>query len=623
MKSKHTMPFGAEWIPGKGVRFRLWAPDADKVALDLYDPEGERHPPMNRLDDGWYELTVSEAGPGSRYRFRPDAGHPVPDPASRFNPGDVHGPSEVVDPSAYTWRHADWRGRPWEETVLYELHVGTFTPEGTFRAVIDRLDHLQGLGITALELMPVAAFPGSRNWGYDGVLPFAPAAAYGRPEDLKALIDAAHGKGLMVFLDVVYNHFGPEGNYLHLYASQFFTERHHTPWGAAINFDDEGSRTVRDFFVHNALYWLEEFRFDGLRLDAVHAILDDSEKHILEALAEAVQSGPGRERRIHLVLENDANQARFLARSNSDPKWYAAQWNDDFHHACHVLLTKESDGYYADYSSEPAFLSSDSSKQGSPRKHALHYLGRCLTQGYAWQGEPSPFRKGEARGTPSGHLPAAAFVTFLQNHDQVGNRAFGERLTQLSDPVAFRAALAIMLLSPSVPLLFMGEEFGADTPFLFFCDFGEDLHNAVRDGRRREFAHFERFSDPAVRETIPDPCVFETFAASRLDWGSLENPEAEQWLDFYRQLLALRRREIIPRLAGAQGHDYRVWESRGLQAAWRMGDGSLLTLLANLSGQPLRKLEIPSGSLIGTQPEGIGRRLDEQLPPWSLAWFLA
>ncbi len=627
MKQRHEMPFGAEVLADGRVRFRLWAPGARQVEIELDGPHGERCLPMQAQDNGWFEL-AEVAAPGSRYRFRPDGELWVPDPASRHNPDGVHGASVVLDPAAYTWGDTDWQGRPWEEAVFYELHVGSFTPQGTFRAAIERLDYLKDLGVTAIELMPVAAFPGHRDWGYDGVLLYAPAAAYGPPEDLKALIDAAHAKGLMVFLDVVYNHFGPEGNYLYVYARDFFTERHHTPWGAAIDFSN---RTVRDFFVHNALYWLEEYHFDGLRLDAVHAILDDSPTHILEELAEAVQAGPGQDRQVHLVLENDANQARFLARDGERPRWYVAQWNDDIHHAYHCLLSGETDGYYADYVSEPTFappaengLVPPTGETGDPRAHALHYLGRCLTQGFAWQGEPSPFRDGERRGEPSAQLPAATFVAFLQNHDQIGNRAFGERLTALAPPEALRAAAAILLLAPSPPMLFMGEEFGATTPFLFFCDFGPDLRAAVRDGRRREFARFARFSDPAVREAIPDPNDPATFATSRLDWACLDDPAHRAWLDLHRELLTLRRREIVPRLAGAHGLGWDVLGSSGLRAAWQMADGSRLGLLANLSDRPLHNFIIPEGRLLWRQTPALEAAIAQQeLPPWSVAWFLA
>ncbi|MEJ2175058.1 MAG: malto-oligosyltrehalose trehalohydrolase, partial [bacterium] len=431
MSFRHRMPFGAEHRADGTTRFRLWAPDAASVDLDLAGAQGQARLAMQRDADGWHEL-ITAAVPGARYRFVVGEGLLVPDPASRFNPDDVHGASEVIDPQAYRWRHTAWRGRPWSEAIVYELHIGTFTPEGTFTAAAARLPQLAALGITAVELMPVADFPGARNWGYDGVLPFAPDASYGRPQDLKALVDAAHGLGLMMLLDVVYNHFGPEGNYLHAYCPEFFNPKHQTPWGAAINFDGPHARTVRDFFIHNALYWVEEYRFDGLRLDAIHAIRDDSTPPIVAEIAQSLHAGPGRERQLHLVLENDANQSRFLERdANGGLRAATAQWNDDIHHVLHVQLTDEADGYYADYADAP-----------------LARLGRALAEGFVYQGDASAFRGGEPRGEPSAQLPPTAFISFLQTHDQVGNRAFGERIHALSEPARERAALAALLLSP-------------------------------------------------------------------------------------------------------------------------------------------------------------------------------
>ena len=362
------MPFGAELREDGSVRFRLWAPAARQVELLLRGPQGTRALQMAQAGEGWFELVTAEAGAGSRYLYRIDGGLEVPDPASRLNSEDVHGPSVVVDPTAFEWTDGTWRGRPWHEAVIYELHVGTFSPEGTFSGVERKLDHLVDLGVTAIELMPIADFPGKRNWGYDGALLYAPDTAYGTPDELKSLVCAAHERGLMVLLDVVYNHFGPEGNYLHVYAPQFFTDRHHTPWGAAINFDGADSRPVRDFFVHNALYWLEEYHFDGLRIDAIHTVCDDSPRHIVTEITEAVRQGPGRERHVHVVLENGANQARFLGPPGA-PMTADAQWNDDVHHCLHVILTGESDGYYEDYARNP---------------HGL--LCRCLAEGFAYQG---------------------------------------------------------------------------------------------------------------------------------------------------------------------------------------------------------------------------------------------
>jgi maltooligosyltrehalose trehalohydrolase len=467
------MPFGAECREG-GTRFSLWAPSRERVRLQL-GREGGRILDMQAREGGWHELVVEGVGHGAVYAFRCEGlDYAVADPASRANPWDVGGPSVVIDPKRYEWKDERWKGRPWHEAVVYELHVGTFTGEGTFAAAATKLGHLAAAGITAIELMPVADFAGKRGWGYDGVLPFAPDSAYGLPEDLKALVEAAHAHGLMVLLDVVYNHFGPEGNHLGAYAKDFFNPKHQTPWGAAINFDGPAARTVRDFFVHNALYWIDEYRFDGLRLDAVHAIADESSTHIVEEIARAVAVGPGHDRHVHVVLENDANSARLLERGAR------AQWNDDAHHGFHALLTGERDGYYGDYAADAARL-----------------LARALAEGFSWQGETSQHRGGARRGEPSTHLPLTAFVPFLQNHDQVGNRAMGERLATLVPPERLRLATAILLLAPSVPLVFMGDEFAARTPFLYFCDFEGELGRAVREGRRREFASFARFGDEA------------------------------------------------------------------------------------------------------------------------------
>ncbi len=592
MRRHLELPFGAELIR-EGVRFRLWAPRAKAVALRL--EHGER--PMARAGGGWFELTTAAARAGSRYRYVLD-GQAVPDPASRYQPEDVHGPSEVIDPRSYDWRDTDWRGRRWEEIVLYELHTGTFSERGDFAGVERHLDHLVSLGVTAIELMPVADFPGQRNWGYDGVLIFAPDSRYGRPEDLKRLVDTCHARGLAVFLDVVYNHFGPEGNYLHVYGPQFFTERHHTPWGAAINFDGEQARPVRDFYVENALYWLEEFQLDGLRFDAVHAIRDDSERHILREIAETVRARFSGERPIHLVLENDRNEAHLLR-----PGLYTAQWNDDLHHALRVLTTGESAGYYADYADAP-----------------VGRLGRALAEGFAYQGESSAYRE-EKRGEPSAYLPPTCFVSFIQNHDQVGNNAFGTRLSRLATPASIRIAAAVYLLSPQIPMIFMGEEWGAEQPFTFFCDFGPDLADKVREGRRREFAKFPEFRDEAARARIPDPCAAATFASAVLDWKAPERPPHSERRAWYRRLLALRAREIAPRLRGMRGSAgaWRPLGPRALRVDWRLGDGSRLTLLANFGDDAVALPEPARGRLL----YATGETPRDALPPLSAAFFLS
>ncbi len=608
-KRHYQMPFGAEILDDQSVRFQLWAPAAKAVDVFLSYGLGQKIYPMAAGSDGWFCLTTKLAGVGTYYGFRIDGDMQVPDPASRFQPEDVHGPSEVIDPGAWRWQDTAWHGRPWEEAIIYELHVGSFSPQGSFAGVQQKLDYLVKLGITAIELMPIADFPGARNWGYDGAYLFAPDSRYGRPDDLKALIDAAHARNLMVFLDVVYNHFGPEGNYLHLYAPQFFTKKHLTPWGAAINFDGEHCDWVRQFFINNALYWLTEYHFDGLRFDAIHAIQDNSQPDILTELAQRVREDFSDGRHIHLMLENDRNAAHYLARNTAaKPQWYVAQWNDDMHHALHILLTGESSGYYMDYSGNP-----------------IRQLGRCLTEGFAYQGERSAYRDNHPRGEPSDHLPITAFVSFLQNHDQVGNRAFGERITSLTNPEHVRAAIALLLLAPSPPLLFMGEEWDCRQPFPFFCDFGPDLANQVIAGRRQEFARFPQFSTPAERERIPNPMDIQTFEQAVLDWRVCNQPEHLSWLDLYRELLVLRHREIIPRLYNIsnQPKAFSQLSQRALSANWVLGDRSELCLLANLGDEPLTGFSSPQdGVLYATHANEYGQLKTDFLPPWFVVWSL-
>lgn len=626
MRSAHAMPFGASVLEGGGTCFALWAPGAEAVMLELEsNTDRDTHTGdgstaaalhMQPSADGWHRLDLPSAVAGARYRYRlvggAHDGLRVPDPASRSNADDVQGPSSVVDPRAYLWRDAGWRGRPWHEAVIYELHVGTFTPEGTFAATQARLAALAELGITAIELMPLAEFPGERNWGYDGVLPFAPESAYGTPDDLKSLIDAAHALGLMVLIDVVYNHFGPEGNYLHAYAPQFFNPAHTTPWGAAINFDAAMSRTVRDFFVHNALYWVEEFHADGLRLDAVHAIRDDSQPDIVSEIAQALREGPGRDRAVHLVLENDTNQATRLVRSDDlVPQQASGQWNDDLHHAAHVLITGETDGYYADYATEP-----------------LRQFGRALAQGFVFQGDASAFRGGEKRGEPSGALPLPAFISFLQTHDQVGNRAFGDRIHSLADAELLSTAWACLLLSPHVPMFFMGDEFSASTPFQYFCDFGPELAAAVLKGRRAEFGGFKGFGSDAALAAIPDPNAVTTFDASKLKWDERSASPHREMLAYIRTLLDVRNRELVPRLAGQRGGGSALVESASVESASIEGaphgaaaasaevlrviwpvDGGRWHLLANFAAGNAFGLTPPPGATIharGVHPAGDG-----------------
>ena len=567
------MRWGPEPLAGGGTRFSIWAPGLAALTLGI---EGADPLPMTPEADGWFAADT-DATPGTRYRFRLPDGTAVPDPASRAQAGDVHGWSVVTDPTGYEWRQTDWHGRPWTEAVIQEVHVGVL---GRYAGVAERLDEIAATGFTAIELMPLAATGGMRNWGYDGVLPYAPNAAYGSVDELKALIDAAHARGLMVFLDVVYNHFGPDGNYLPAYAADFFRADVHTPWGGAIDF---GREPVARFFIDNALYWLGEMGFDGLRLDAVHAIGDDA---YLDRLAAEVRSAFP-DRHVHLVLENEHNDPERLAGS------YDAQWNDDFHNVMHVLLTGETHGYYRDFSDA-----------------AEEKLARCLSEGFIYQGQGSPNQKGKPRGSPSGHLSPIRFVSFLQNHDQIGNRALGERLTRLTDPARLRAATALLLLCPQIPLTFMGDEVGSEAPFLFFTDFHDDLADAVREGRRAEFAGHPGFGEEEAREAIPDPNARTTFETSRL----LPGPDAAAWQALYRDLLTIRRERIVPLLDDAMAIGAEVIGDRALHARWRLG-GSTLTLAINLGDAP-----------VGTTGEGellfaLGEAGDT-LPPASFAAWL-
>jgi len=595
IRRRYQMPFGAELTASGEVRFRLWAPAAHRVELVLCDAQGAavHSTDMDPLGEGWFSLLTDAAAAGSLYRYRIDGNREVPDPASRCNPRGVHGPSEVIDPAAHAWDDATWQAPPWHEAIVYELHVGTFTIPGSYQAVAARLGHLKRLGVTAIELMPVAAFPGERNWGYDGVLPYAPQISYGRPEELKALIAAAHRHGLAVVLDVVYNHFGPEGNYLHLYAPQFFDTHRPTPWGAAINFDGAGSRMVRDFFIHNALYWLEEYHIDGLRLDAVHAIQDDSEPHFVTELVRAARSGPGSRRTIYLTLENLHNSAALLGPEGA-PDTCDAQWNDDVHHCLHVLLTGEGEEYYSDYRDSPQAL-----------------LCRALAEGFAYQGERSRFAA-RARGERSAHLPVSAFINFLQNHDQVGNRARGERLGDLvQDTAALRAATAIVLLAPQPPLLFMGEEWASPQPFPWFCDYEPALLERVRAQRAAEI--------PGA----PDPGALTTWAAARLDWSVLRSSAHARVLTHYRRLLTIRRRDIVPLLPYLRAGNCVAGARGGAFAVEWSGHGQTLRLIANLDAAPAPLPARAAGRVIFATHPGVRAALARnELAPWSVLWLL-
>jgi maltooligosyltrehalose trehalohydrolase len=587
----HSSPWGAEIVDG-GARFRLWAPAMTKVSLLT---ERGAAIPMHKADKGWFEVTTDAVSPGGGYLFVLADGMRVPDPASRAQMGDVHGMSRLVDPRSYEWQTPDWTGRPWEEAVIYELHTGTFSAEGTFDGIVQDLDRLADVGVTAIELLPVAQFAGNRGWGYDGVLLFAPHIAYGGPEGLKRLVDAAHARGLMILLDVVYNHFGPEGNYLHLYAPDFFNPKRHTPWGSAIAFERQ---PVREFFIHNVLYWLNEFHFDGLRFDAIDQIDDPSGEEILAEMAREVRARFP-DRHVHLTIEDDSNTTRLLQfDADNRPRLFDAEWNDDWHHAMHALLTHEDTGYYQDYADAPARRVADT-----------------MAQGFGYQGEPSPFRGGRKRGQPSAHLPPTAFIDFVQNHDQVGNRAQGDRITTLAEPEAVEAALALLLLSPHIPLLFMGEEYGEERPFQFFTDFKGDLAEAVRKGRNEEFRNNKAFAEAFKQALVPDPNALSTFTTSIL------KPEPSPRTEFVRRLIATRFAHVVPKLAGIGGHAGKVEALHGnaFVVSWQIKDDGRLTLAANLADTPAELSLAPSAAPFFAHPLDAGARLAQgTLPPWAV-----
>ncbi|POW57701.1 malto-oligosyltrehalose trehalohydrolase [Candidatus Pantoea alvi] len=569
-----TKSWGAEYVANDAVRFSLWAPGQHSVNLRLNGKDTQ----MSPAEDGWFELLSTGVAPGSEYNFVLADGTVVPDPASRAQKDEVNGPSLVVDPTRYVWQHQAWQGRPWEESVVYELHIGTFTPEGTFQAAIEKLPCLAELGITMIEVLPVSQFGGNRGWGYDGVLLYAPHAAYGTPDDFKAFIDAAHGHGLSVVLDIVLNHFGPEGNYLPLLAPDFFHKERVTPWGAGIAYDVDAARR---YIVEAPLYWLQEYRLDGLRFDAIDQIEDSSEKHALIEIAERIRAEIS-DRPIHLTTEDSRNVVFLHPRDEQgNAPLFSGEWNDDFHNAVHVFATGETHAYYQDFTPHPE-----------------QHVARVLAEGFAYQGEVSP-HSGEARGVDSRGQPPAAFVDFIQNHDQVGNRAQGDRLISLIGPARNQVLLATLLLSPHIPLLFMGEEYGESNPFLFFTDFHGDLAKAVREGRAKEFAGHAGHEG----ESVPDPNAEETFLRSKLDWRKPQSEEGKAWLMLSRRLLALRQQHIVPLLATAGGHAGRVERSEEgfIQVSWRFPAGTL-SLALNI-GETAQPLPEQPGETIFAWPE--------------------
>jgi malto-oligosyltrehalose trehalohydrolase len=572
--------WGSKISDGDRVCFRLWAPGLDTVKLRLSGHDL----PMQRSSGGWFELVTAQARAGTEYCFVLPDGRAVADPASQGQAGDVHGPSLVIDP-AYDWVNGHWKGRPWEEAVICEIHIGTFTPKGTFKAAAEKLNHLAEIGVTAIEVMPVAQFSGKRGWGYDGVLHYAPHSVYGSPDDFRAFIDAAHGHGIMVLLDVVYNHFGPEGNYLHGYAPQFFRTDRTTPWGPAINFSEEA---VRRYFVENALYWIGDFRLDGLRLDAVEQIYDTSEKHILVELADEVREAfSGRQ--VHLVVEDQRNLVDLLARGETgEVKTYTAEWNDDFHHVAHIIATGETVGHYQPFADELW------KKTKLAFQHGFVYPDRT---------NPPRLPTGERH-----YLPPVAFINFLQNHDQIGNRAFGERLISLAHRDMTETMVAVLLLSPQIPFLFMGEEYGETQPFCFFCDYTGELGEIVRKGRIAEAEGFGGLRDDKSVADLPDPNALSTFKASRLQWQRAESEEGRRWKAYIGELVAARRDYIVPLLKKpGRVKSEAPFSVDGVLAIDWLFDGSKLELRANLTEQPLAVAPFQGGVIFArngsdTQP---------------------
>jgi len=568
MSTFWKMDIGATVLDEGGVRFRLWAPKARKVSVHLLSGQARGLQDLTQEEMGYFSATISGCADGDLYLYRLEEGDERPDPASRCQPEGVHGPSKVVDASRYRWDDENWRGMPLEDYILYELHVGTFSPQGTFDGVIERLDALLELGVTAVELMPVAQFPGGRNWGYDGAYPFAVQQSYGGPEGLKRLVDACHRKGLAVVLDVVYNHLGPEGNYLCCFGP-YFTDRYRTPWGDALNFDGPHSDAVRHYFISNALYWISEFHLDGLRLDAVHGIYDFSARHILEELAcEVHRLAQQLGRPAHIIAESDLNDARLIRPRLLGGYGLDAQWNDDFHHALHCLLTKEKGGYYRDFG-------------------AFSQLAKAYREGFVYSGQYSEFR-GRRHGNDASDCPPRQLLVFCQNHDQVGNRLMGERLSTQLRHAPLRLAAASVLLSPYLPLLFMGEEYGEQAPFLYFISHGDArLIEAVRKGRAEEFTAFDWKQEP------PDPQAEETFQASRLDFGLKKQGRHARLYAFYRELIRLRKQ--LPWLRPGDCRNLRV-RAQDEVLLLLYGDPCRLLALLHFGPEPRSpELELPPG----------------------------
>ena len=555
-------------IDGDGTRFSVWAPNAKRVDVAL--DGGKRPVALEQGEGGVFAGRVAGVKAGADYRFRLDGSEPRPDPVSRWQPEGVHGPSRVVDPGAFRWSDGQWKGIEMADYVIYELHVGTFTAAGTFDSAIERLAELKALGLTAIEIMPVAEFPGRRNWGYDGVSLYAPHSAYGGPEGLRRLVNAAHEHGLAVVLDVVYNHVGPEGNYLPLYGP-YFTETYKTPWGPAVNYDGPDSTEVRRFVIENALYWVTEYHLDALRLDAIHGIYDFGARHILQELVERVhEQAKALGRRIEVIAESDLNDPRVVRSPEVGGYGFDAQWSDDFHHSVHALLTGEDKGYYADFGGVEA-------------------LGKSIAERFVYDGRASRHRR-RAHGAPATDVSPDHFIICTQNHDQVGNRAAGDRLTALVSLEQQKLAAALLLLSPYVPMLFMGEEYGETNPFQYFVSHGDSkLVKAVREGRRKEFEAF------GWGDEVPDPQSEETFQRSKLDWAKGERSPHRELRALYRDLLRLRRQEPALRPGDAEIAVAHEAKKHWLTVALTPDDGNALLAVFNL-GERAQGIPVPDGS---------------------------
>jgi maltooligosyltrehalose trehalohydrolase len=553
------------WVDGEATQFRVWAPESRHVAARILT-EPARVVELVPEADGWFSGRAEGVGEGARYQYVLDHEHAWPDPASRWQPDGVHGPSAVVDPGAFSWRSSAWTPPAIEALVIYELHVGAFTPQGTFAAAAARLGWLAELGVTAVELMPVSAFPGTRNWGYDGAALFAPAAAYGTPDDLRRFVDEAHRMGLAVIADVVYNHFGPDGAYAAACSPRFFSTRHQSPWGAGMNLDGPGSESVRRFFIEHAVAWIHEYRFDGLRLDATHALIDESPTHFVAELCATVRAAVT-DRPVLLMAEDHRNLRVMIEPAERGGWGLDGVWADDFHHIARRMTAGDDEGYYRDFAGTTAELAT------------------ALRDGWLFQGGPSIHEAGP-RGTSSAGLALSRFVICLQNHDQIGNRAHGERLHHQIAPEVYRALSAVLLLAPETPLLFMGQEWAASSPFQYFTDHGEALGRLVSEGRRGEFRHFRAFSDEALRAAVPDPQAIETFTRSRLQWDERAAPAHAGVAALYRDLLAIRRTLASDEVSGMESaHGVAAMIDRdGVSLRRRRRDGGEVVLVARFRG---------------------------------------